>query len=116
MVEPLLEGGVQLHTHKLGDQNEYGQTYLIRNVTFEPALNNTSDDHVDGCLKDIATAFRFNKPAIISSHRLNYVGFIDEKNRDENLNMLNKLLDQILKRWPDVEFLNSLQLGNLIAN
>ncbi len=116
MVEPLVDGGIQLHTHKMGERNKYGQTYLIRNATFEPALNTTSDDPVDQCLKDISTAFRFNKPAVISSHRLNYVGFIDEKNRDENLKMLEQLLYQILKKWPNVEFLTSVQLGNLMVN
>jgi len=115
MIEPLLDGGVKLHTHKLGERNDYGQTFLIRNAFFEPALcHHSTDDPVYRCLKDISTAFRMNKPAIISSHRLNYVGFIDEQNRDRNLKMLEQLLYQIIKKWPDVEFLNSVQLGNLI--
>jgi hypothetical protein len=114
MVEPFPNGRMQLHTRKLGESNDYGQSYLIRNATFEPALSNSTNGPVDHCLKDIACAFRMNKPAIISSHRLNYVGFIDEKNRDRNLKMLERLLNQVKRRWPDVEFLTSVQLSNLI--
>ena len=114
MKEPLQDGTVKFHSHRLGESNTYGQRYLVRNAFFEPALFNQSEDPVDRCLKDIATAFRLSKPAVICSHRLNYVGFIDEKNRDKNLKMLDSLLHQILKKWPDVEFLNSVKLGNLM--
>ncbi|MCW9706762.1 hypothetical protein [Fodinibius salsisoli] len=114
MKEPLFDGTVQIHSHKLGEVNQFGQKYLMRNATFEPALNKDNDDTVDKCLKDISIAFRMNKPAVICSHRLNYVGFIDEKNRDRNLGMLDELLHTIKKRWPDIEFKNSDQLGMLI--
>jgi hypothetical protein len=114
MIEPLPNGRVQLHPLRLGERNSYGQLYLIRNAVFEPALSDTTDDPVNRCLKDISCAFRMNKPAIISSHRLNYVGFIDEKNRDRNLRMLERLLNQIKIRWPEVEFLTSVQLSNLM--
>lgn len=115
MKEPLEDGNYQFHSYKLGEQNSYGQTYLVRNVTFEPALFTSGTDPVSDSLREIATAFRMQKPAIISSHRLNYVGFIDEQNRDGNLKMLDKLLTEITSRWPDVEFLNSVQLGTLMV-
>ena len=54
------------------------------------------------------------KPAIISSHRLNYVGFIDEKNRDSTLKLLDEILKRVLKKWPEVEFFNSADLGKII--
>lgn len=116
MIEPLGDGNIQVHSHPLGAQNSFGQTYMMRNASFEPALFNGGDDPVDRCLKDISTAFRMGKPAVISSHRLNYVGYIDENNRDRNLKRLEYLLVQILKKWPDVTFMNSLQLGNLMTN
>lgn len=115
MVEPLTDGTVQIHPHQLGGQNRFGQIYMMRNAFFEPALLGTPSEALTRCLKDISAAFRMNKPAVISSHRLNYVGFIDERNRDQNLKMLKSLLDQIVKKWPDVHFMNSLQLGKLIA-
>jgi len=55
------------------------------------------------------------KPALISSHRLNYIGYIDENNRKKNLRQLKTLLSEVIKRWPDVEFLTSDQLGETIA-
>jgi len=114
MKKPLLDGTVQLNSHKLGEENKFGQKYLIRNATFEPSMFNAADDTVERCLEDISIAFRMNKPAIICSHRLNYVGFIDEQNRDKNLKLLDNLLNNIVRKWPEVEFMNSVQLGTLI--
>lgn len=114
MKEPTFDGSVRYHRHFLGDTNKYDQRYLIRNANFEPSLVSSKSDTVDQCLKEISIAFRLKKPAIICSHRLNYVGFIDKKNRDNNLRSLNELLHLILKKWPNVEFMNSVQLGSLI--
>jgi hypothetical protein len=73
------------------------------------------NDPVGQCLSNIAIAFRMRKPAIISSHRINYVGFIDEENRDKNLRHLKQVLSEGLKRWPDIEFLTSQELGTAIS-
>ena len=99
----------------LGSKNKYNQIYLNRNVFFEPC-SNTSIDWVSKCVQEIQSAFLMKKPAIISTHRLNYVGYLDEKNRDHSLQLLEKLLSEILLRWPEVEFLNSVELGKLILN
>lgn len=97
----------------LGRKNEYGQIDLCRNAIFEPS-EAPQKDWVDTCMKDIAIAFRWHHPAIICSHRVNYVGTINVENRDRNLRSLARLLGQIKNRWPDVEFMSSDQLGNLI--
>ena len=110
------DGSKKYHTHHLGRQNEYGQVYLVRNAVFEPSLHKLNvRDPVENCILDISAAFRLNKPAIITSHRLNYVGFIDPSNRDRNLRLLDQLLKKIIRKWPDTEFLNSVELGHLIA-
>ena len=57
-----------------------------------------------------------NKPAIISSHRINYIGSLVEENRAYNLSRLNNLLKIILEKWPDIEFMTSDQLGDLIIS
>lgn len=116
MIEPPTNnsGSIRLHSHSLGEENLYGQRYLVRNAFFEPALNPSGNDTVGRCLKDISVAFKMSKPAVICSHRLNYVGFIDEGNRDQNLKLLHSLIQQITTLWPEVEFMNSVQLGNLI--
>jgi hypothetical protein len=108
-----------LNTHKkgnyhyLGERNHLGQMYLVRNAFFEPSTNK-SFDHVDDCLKRINIAFRWGKPAIICTHRLNFVGVLNIKNRDNNLKLFSALLKEIIKKWPNVEFISSADLGDQI--
>ncbi|MBN2167170.1 MAG: hypothetical protein JW717_12895 [Marinilabiliaceae bacterium] len=100
--------------HFMGSKNKFGQTYLIRNSFFEPSLAENNDP-VGECLNRINLAFKWHKPAIIGSHRLNYIGSLVEKNRSDNLHLLTELLSKIVKLWPDVEFMSSDQLGDLIT-
>lgn len=97
--------------HKLGERNQYGQTYLIRNAFFEPYKGG---DWVSDCLHRIDIAFKCFRPAIISSHRLNFIGSIEPSNRSKHLIELKMLLTRIVKQWSDVEFISSDQLGNII--
>ena len=98
-----------------GQRNQNGQLYLMRNVHFEPS-SNRSIDWVAACMRDISAAFLWNKPAIISTHRVNYIGALDESNRKRGLRHLKILLDSIIKRWPEVEFLSTTELGDLVSN
>ena len=99
----------------LGETNSDNQIYLVRNCVFEPAIT-PQNNNVTQCLKEINMAFIMNKPAIISTHRLNYIGSLSEVNRTSNLKMLNELLTGIKKMWPDVEFMSNVELGKIIAN
>jgi len=110
--EPLT-GRYMKVSHYTGQRNRYGQIYTVRNCVFEPSLNDKFD-WVDECLAQVNSAFRFRKPAIITSHRLNFIGAIDPSNRDKNLVKLRSLLKSILTRWPDVEFMTSPELGQYI--
>lgn len=69
---------------------------------------------MDECLHRIDVAFKCFRPAIISSHRLNFIGAIEPSNRDRHLSALELLLTKIVKQWPDVEFVSSDQLGHII--
>lgn len=100
--------------HFLGSRNRFDQRYLMRNCFFEPSLTKSSDP-VGACLKRIDLAFKWRKPATIGSHRINFMGDLNPKNRAENLRLLNNLLKRITKQWPEVEFITSDQLGDLIA-
>ena len=100
--------------HYLGQRSKLGPIHLTRNVTFEPSFNQTTD-WVSSTLREIETAFRWKKPAIISTHRINFVGFLVPENRDRTLKLFRELLIQILKKWPEVEFMSSDQLGTLIS-
>ena len=99
--------------HYTGQLNNSGQYYLNRNVHFEPS-ENPEFDWINDALKRIETIFRWGKPAIISTHRLNYIGFIDPANREQNLPKLKHFLDKMITQWPDVEFMSSDQLLTLI--
>lgn len=98
-----------------GKKNQQGLIHLVRNVGFEQIESNRNNI-VYTALSQIETAFLWGKPAIISTHRLNYIGTIEEKNRINNLKLLKTLLAEIEKRYPDVEFLSSDQLGSLITS
>lgn len=101
--------------HYTGECNKFKQRYLVRNVSFEPSIN-TNAESVNEVLQRMEFLFRMKKPVIISSHRLNFIGFIDKNNRDKNLKLLEDLLRRIVKRWPDVEFVSSDKLVNIIEN
>jgi len=74
---------------------------------------NPNRDWVNSCLAQISSAFHWNKPAVICSHRINYIGFIDEKNRDRGLRDLNLLLKKIIQKWPEVKFISTDELDKL---
>lgn len=99
--------------HYTGECNKFKQRYLVRNVSFEPSIN-TNAESVNEVLQRMEFLFRMKKPVIISSHRLNFIGFIDKNNRDKNLKLLEELLRRIATRWPDVEFVSSDKLVNII--
>lgn len=113
-VEPLLNSnGYDSKLHYTGQKNNLGQRYLVRNVHFEPS----SDDKIDWvehCMEKIASSFTFRTPCILSTHRVNFMGSIVESNRTQNLKKFKSLLKKIVTRWPQVEFMNSVQLGELI--
>ena len=97
----------------IGKTNKYGQIYTARNVHFEPSLSQRTN-YVSNVIKQINNAFQLNKPAIISSHRYNFVGGVFEENRVRSLRLLDELLMNITKRWSNIEFMHSAQLGDLI--
>jgi hypothetical protein len=93
---------------RTGDVNGIGQTYLARNVTFEPSQSpRPREATLSRCLSEVRSAFQMRKPAVVASHRLNFCGFIDESNRNQNLELLSRLLKTVLQTWPDVEFVSS---------
>jgi hypothetical protein len=100
--------------HYTGQRNKLNQIYLVRNVSFEPTENG-SNFNLNKTLKDIEISFKYKKPAIISTHRVNYIGSINNKNREDNLLLLTKLLNEIVRKWPMVEFMSSDELGEEIS-
>lgn len=99
----------------LGRLNKLGQTIITRNSGFEPS-DPSIQNWVDSCMKEIENAFFWKKPAIISTHRVNYVAGLSQENADSGLNNLSTLLNQILAKWPSIEFMSSVELGEEIRN
>lgn len=100
--------------HHFGKKNEYGTYYNVRNVFFEPS-SAPNKDWSDIAMARIHAAFLFNKPAVISSHRINYIGYIDPVNRDNGLKQLKNLLIKIVTKWPDIKFISTDQLKKYIV-
>lgn len=109
-------GGIHKKDRFWGAESVEGMLYWRRNCTFEPYKNQNSDRHIEDCLKEMEIAFRWGKPAVINSHRINYVGRLNENHRHQSLKKLNSLLSAITKKWPDVEFMTSEKLGEVILD
>lgn len=90
--------------HGISEEPNGQMVSLVRNVQFEPTLAQNKFKTIDLCLNQIKWSFFFGKPAIIDTHRINYVGGLSEVNRDENLKLLKLLIENIIKNWPEVEF------------
>ncbi|MGV3461106.1 MAG: polysaccharide (de)acetylase [Flavobacterium sp.] len=106
-------GIIRTKKHLLGEKNSHGQIYLTRNGYFEPAT--FSKDWVGQCIAEIDTAFIWRRPAIVSAHRLNFIGGIDPANREIGIAGLREVLKAVTRKHPTVEFMTTTQLGNLIA-
>jgi hypothetical protein len=106
--------GVKFRKHKIGEANEQNQLYIVRNVIFEPATVSNKEMCLQDCYNQISMAFLTRKPAVISMHRLNFMGSLVEQNRMDNLKLFEKLITKLLLKWPDIEFMTTDELGDLI--
>ena len=92
-----------------------GLYMMVRNVVFEPTQKKDVN-WTAYAMKQIEAAFRWNRPAIISSHRVNFCGHINPLNRKQGIQALKELLSKIVTRWPEVEFMAANELGHLISS
>lgn len=97
----------------IGKTSECGIGYLIRNVVFEPA-SDLNKDWVKSSLKQMELAFNQKRPVIIDTHRVNFMGTLNPNNRAFNLNLLDSLIREMLKKWPEIKFMHSEKLAELI--
>lgn len=100
----------EIFSRYTGKTDENGIVDLVRNCHFEPTLS-IGEDVIGKCLRNISLSFFFNKPVIISTHRINFSGNIFIENRDKNLKLLEVLLSKIIRKWPDVIFMTTVELG-----
>jgi len=105
-------------TRRQNGQITNGLLQTVRNVQFEPSLLPEAQKPkvVKDTLDQIGAAFFWKKPAVITSHRINFCGSLHTENRDRNLKLLHQLLSEITKRWPDVVFTDTVSLAQTINN
>lgn len=101
-----LERGYRRKLRLMGRGGVQTPVSLVRNCFFEPS-SGTGAASIKYCLRDIGIAFKCSQPAIISTHRLNFLGEHYPQNRIDNLNYLQTLLKNILKKWPEVQFIST---------
>lgn len=114
-LEPDGKGGVVARNRFWGHKNELGQIYWRRNGTFEPSR----DWHYDwesAILKDAEYAFKWGKPLVLNSHRVNYSGGVDPGNRENTLRLLSSFIKKLQSKYPDLEFMSSDQLGDYMKS
>lgn len=105
---------LQRKLHYTGEKSKNGLIYTVRNCSYEPAYLYKPFESANKCLQEISESFNAGKPAIINSHRFNYINAINKKNANENLLGLQYLLNEIVNKWTDVEFMTSEELAELI--
>ena len=102
-------GKVPSLRHRLGERNQWGMVYLTRNVVFEPRRRRSCQD----AITEIDFLFNAQQPAIIETHSINFHSSI--KNfREKSLEGLDRLLYLIEKKHPEVIYLDSRQLGEIL--
>lgn len=111
-----LELKIDKKFHWHGKVNQSGLISIVRNVMFEPAEFSSSKEVVNRAMNEINNAFFWRKPAVISSHRVNYIGRLNEENRSNGLKLLDQLLRQIVNEHKDVIFMTTDELGYFLYN
>lgn len=100
---------------KMGDYNMgYDLVYLNRNVDFEPRgkADSESKKGAKGAYTNIVSAWDRNEPAIINTHRINYVS-LDEESMSENMKQLDRLLEMIEREHPEAIYLTDWEVAQL---
>ncbi len=114
-LHPRKDGYKKLY-HFTGKKNKAtGIQYLVRNLYFEPAYSNKID-WVNKAILKIQVLFLLKIPVIISMHRINFVGGLSQENRENNCKLFKELLQKIIIKFPEVEFLSSDELGQKLKN
>lgn len=88
-----------------GGRSRAGQTYLLRDVYFEPALGHAPQRLVDG----LQTRIRQGRPCLVETHRFNFL-----QATEASLATLEAGLNAALAACPKLRFLTPLELGHAI--
>jgi len=90
-----------------GEHSLAGQTYLVRDVYFEPTLGHAPQRLVDGLL----ARSRQGRACLVETHRFNFL-----QARDASLGALEAGLNAALAAYPNVRFLTPLELARVMQD
>ena len=107
-------GMLKIRRKFTGLKNRQGQLFTVRNVRFEPYIRISATQEVNSAIAEIHRSFFWKKPAIISSHRINFASNMSVRHRDQNLHALRSLLSIIKQEYPDIEFIHSAKLADIM--
>ncbi|MHB1213717.1 MAG: hypothetical protein ACYCY9_01915 [Thiobacillus sp.] len=97
--------GCEDATMLTGEHSHAGQTYLVRDVYFEPALGHVPQRLVEGLL----ARTRQGRACLVETHRFNFL-----QTRDSSLAALEAGLNAALDACPDLRFVSPLGLAHAI--
>jgi len=90
-----------------GERSLAGQTYLVRDIYFEPALGHLPQRLVEGLL----TRTRQGRACLVETHRFNFLQALDA-----SLATLEAGLNAALAACPNLRFITPLELARAIQN
>ncbi|MFO7948428.1 MAG: hypothetical protein R6V19_16620 [Armatimonadota bacterium] len=102
-------------SHPAGDLREdIEMTYLNRNTWLEPLGEGDLEGrrHAKHAYDEVIAAWENNRPAICSSHRKNYVSFVDEQ-VENGYRQAAWWLEKLVNEHPDLYFLTSWEVAQM---
>lgn len=91
--------------HINGGHTASGLVTVVRDIYFEPAIGHT----VVGTMDRIVGHTRLGRPALLETHRANFVGPAATQN--DSLRKLAELFDQLRARLPETRFMSTEELA-----
>jgi len=93
-----------------GQLSQSNIVYLVRDEYFEPSLGHTAPQALDR----LSAKTHLGRPTLYETHRFNFLGSEEKKNRA--LEELERLLSMAIKQYPDLAFLSSIKLANILRS
>ena len=99
--QPIAAGGAIRN----GERSTTGVRYVVRDDYFEPHKGHRAER----ALAALEGKTRLGRPTLLETHRVN---FLDAEGRESALAELESLLEQALRRYPDIAFISTERLAN----
>jgi hypothetical protein len=93
-----------------GQPTGNGMVYMVRNSYFEPSMGHMAEQAMAAL--DLKTGL--GQPALLETHRFNFLGSIDKKNR--SVQELKRFLEQALAAYPNVAFISTGKLAMILKD